>query len=404
MKNVELQYKEIPEGATQFQEVPKHFVLPEGITIPEPKMGTGKTEFALEGVEQEIDQEDVKQITSDFARDLEEVAPDLKSNSLAQRYSESFFAHLTRNGNTPKTDRELILNGMHEMYGVGRDVLGPLAVKFVHDTLKESEGSVVLPARDATPFFYIAKTLTTVNPDDYPVANSDIHNSVFNRSLWGIVDEQDNESEVLDVTHPIVQKLLKQMGFGSEKPVTFIEVGCWGSMVDQLNEAIELGKMDPHPYSVRFLYSHHPDNISGYVNEHGNGYPDDVFETIADTWEAFPKIISRPVQLVEDQGITKANAIEKKDKEGKMKSVIIDSQYMEAWQLAALQGVVDAAHTFAQNGKSIDAGTEIARLWELSQQAQDGTFTGVLPGHTETWSEGADWVAKWRWGKIHPLK
>lgn len=380
-------------GGSQFVEVPKHFMLSEGVVIPEPILGKGQVAFSLNGTAREFEGiGEIESVRDSFAQDLEDVAPDLKSHGLAREYTESLFRELT--SNEVSTNEELILSGMNRFYSVGRDVLGPLAVGFVDNALKSSQGSVVFPARDATPFYYIAKTLTTLAPGRYPVSADDIHNSVFNRKLWGIEDEQDPESEVLPVTHPTVQKLLRQMGFGSGEPVTFIEVGCWGSMVDQLNEAVEQGKMPKQEYGVQFLYTHQPDNIYGYTNLNSEGIPESVLETIADTWEAFPKIFRRPTRLIEDKGIVKADA------NGK----VVSSEYMSAWQLAALQGVVDAAIDFIDQDIIINPRDEIMRLWELSNESQSGVFTGVLPGHTETWSEGADWMAKWRWGKVLPLK
>lgn len=380
-------------GGVPFVEVPKHFKLADGLIVQEPVLGSGSVSFSLNGSARELDGlGEVEFLKNAFVHDMEEVAPDLKSNNLAKIYAESLFNDLTRGG--VKTNEELILRGMNRFYSVGKDVLGPLAVSFVDNALKNSRGSVVLPARDATPFHYIAKTLVTRAPERYPVSIDDIHNSVFNRKLWGIEDEQDPDSEVLPVTHPIVQKMLGQMGFGGGRPVTFIEVGCWGTMPDQINEAIEQGKMPAQEYGVQFLYTHQPENIYGYTNNNSEGIPESVLETIADTWEAFPKMFKRPTRLIEDNGIVKADA------NGK----IVMSEYMSAWQLATLQGVVDAADAFIEDGQVINPRDEIMKLWKLSNEAQDGTFTGVLPGHTETWTEGAEWVANWRWGKVPPLK
>lgn len=327
-----------------------------------------------------------------FAIDMEEVAPDLKSHGLAQHYADSLFNKLVSKG--ASTLEQLTRNGSQEFHHIGKHVLGPLAVSFVDTVLKNSQGKAIFPARDATPFFHIAKTLKTLNPFAYPLDLGDIQNPVFNRKMWGIEDEQDPENHVLPITHPLVQKLLSQMGFFSDQQKSFIEVGCWGSMVDQLNQAMQQGNMPTEKYSVYFLYSHLPDNIYGFTNIHGNDVPESVLEIIADTWEAFPKFFKRPTKLVEENGVVKASL------DGKL----IASPFLHAWSLAALQGVVDAASDFVATGQVIHPRDEILKLWQLSVKAQSGEFTGVLPTHTETWSEGEAWKASWKWGKILPLK
>jgi hypothetical protein len=83
---------------------------------------------------------------------------------------------------------------------------------------------------------------------------------------------------------------------------------------------------------------------------------------------------------------------------------IINSPFLYKWTHAALQGVNDAAKEFAKNEEDINPNTEIKRLLRLSEQAKTGEFTGMLPEHTETWSDGSKWKEDWRWGKIPPLK
>lgn len=315
-----------------------------------------------------------------------EVAPDLKSNHLATRYTEPLFNKLISKG--AKTLRELQTFGQWEFYNVGRYVLGPLAVSFVDTILKDTSNMAVFPARDATPFYYAAKALKTLNPTAYSIQDEAILNPVFNRKLWGVEDEQDPENEVLLISHPLVQKLLSQLGFGKTTP-TFVEVGCWGTMVDSLKS-----QMPEQPFSVYFLYTHLPEYIFGFINIYGKDLPEPILETVADTWEAFPKFYKRPTKLVEENGIVKASL------EGK----VVKSPFLEIWSNAALEGVTDAAKDFISNGKLLTPHQELLRLWELSDKAKAGIFTGVLPDHTETWTEGLQWKNNWKWGKIPPLK
>lgn len=374
------------------EEIGKHFYIPKEVSIQEPTIINGSTSLVVGHINEPLSSAEINALQDQFAADMEEVAPDLKSHGLAQYYADCLFNKLVSNGaNTPE---QLARAGSQEFHFVGKHVLGPLAVSFVDTALKSSQGKAIFPARDATPFFYIAKTLKTLNPSAYPLELEDIQNPVFNRKLWGIEDEQDPENHVLPVTHPLVQKLLSQMGFFSNQPKSFIEVGCWGSMVDQLSQAMQHGDMPIEEYSVYFLYTHLPDNIYGFTNIHGSDMPEPVLETVADTWEAFPKFFKRPTKLVEEDGVVKASL------DGKL----VASPFLPTWSLAALQGVVDAATDFVIQGKVISPHDEILKLWELSYKAQFGEFTGVLPGHTETWSEGEAWKANWKWGKIPPLK
>lgn len=365
----------------------KYQYIPEGIQGGNPQLiieGLFPVANRKDGV---LSSEQIQILKRQYIDHLGQVAPDLKSHNLAEIYAEGLFNKLEA-GN-PSSLEELVHMGSIEFNKVGRYVLGPLAVGFVDTVLRESEGITIFPARDATPFFYAAKTLKALNPQGYAVESENILNPVFNRKLWGVEDEQDRENEVLPISHPLVQKLLSQLGFGKNIQKSFIEVGCWGSMVDQLKR-----QMVKEDYSVYFLFTHLPGYIYGFTNIHGVNLPEAVLETIADTWEAFPKFFKRPTKLIEENGVVRASL------EGK----VIDSPFLSSWTTAALQGIVDAAKDFAMSGHRIDPYAEIVRLWQLSLKAQHGEFTGVLPRHTETWTEGEDWIANWQWGKIPPLK
>lgn len=368
------------------KEADKHLYIPHGVQVDEPYLEFEGFPLVVKK-EDVLSSEQIQALKSQYIDHLGQVAPDLKSYNLAERYAEGLFKKLKEKN--PISVKDLIDAGSVEFYQVGRYVLGQLAVGFVDEVLKETNGIVVFPARDATPFFYIAKTLKLLKPHDYSVEVDNILNPVFNRKLWGVEDEQDPENEVLSVSHPLVQKLLSQLGFGSSMPKSFVEVGCWGSMVDQLK------KQMPHEkYSVYFLFTHLPNSIYGYTNIYGQDLPEAVLETIADTWEAFPKFFKRPTKLIEQDGVVKASL------EGK----VLDSPFLPAWTTAALQGVVDAAKDFVAKDDEVNPHAEMIKLWELSSRTQQGEFTGVLPGHTETWTEGEEWKANWQWGKIPPLK
>lgn len=375
------------------KEFAEHFYIPKGILVKGPNIATGSGSFVAEAHKDRILTSGAIDFLRDqFAIDMEVVAADLKSDGLARQYAGSLFKKLVGTG--ANTLEQLVIAGAQEFHYVGKHVLGPLAVSVVDTVLKGCNGKAIFPARDATPFFHIAKTLKKLNPDAYPVAMDDIVNPDFNRTLWGVEDKQDQdpEGEVMSISHPLVRKLLSQMGFFSDQPKTFIEVGCWGSMIDKLNEAMAEGNMPIEEYSVYFLYTHLPNNIYGFTNINGVSIPEPVLETIADTWEAFPKFYKKVKKLVEEDGMVKGSR------------VLVDSPFLKPWTEAALQGVVDAASDFIYQGQVINPQNELLKLWGLSIQAQAGQFTGVLPRHTETWSKGEEWKANWKWGKVLPLK
>lgn len=374
-------------------QIDKYLYIPDGVKIYEPNHNSGVTQTVLKKAIEECPNQVLTEgafcdTRDQFIADMKKMAPDLGSNDLAQRHGEALFRKLLKY--SPGNARDLILAGSLEQYNVGRFVLGPLAVDFVDTVMRNTtSGSLVFPARDATPFFYTAKALKKLNPDRYCVSEDDMHNPVFNRKLWGVEDELDPVNKVLTVVHPMVQRLLSQIGFAKDRNVTFVETGCWGTMADGLRRDLPDAQ-----FSLHFLFSHMPDRISGFTNEFDNDLEKGVLETIADTWEAFPKPFRRPTKLVEHNGMVKAS----------LEGFDINSQLLPIWTVAALQGVVDAALDFVSSGNRVNTAEEIKRLARLSAIARTGVFTGVLPEHTQTWSGGQDWKDDWRWGKIPPLK
>ncbi len=162
-------------------------------------------------------------------------------------------------------------------------------------------------------------------------------------------------------------------------------------MVDELKKNFPDSK-----FNTYFFYTHLPEYIFGFINHYQGNVPSDLLETIADTWEAFPKYFSRPKQedLVEKDGKAFVDITKR----------LVDSPFLDAWTNAATQGVIAAAKDFAMHKETINVSKELHKLWKLSQKAKTGEFTGVLPDHTPTWSKGESWIANWPWGKVAPLK
>lgn len=337
-----------------------------------------------------LTQYEIDTLRTQFANDMVLAAPDLGTHNLADEFAVSLFKSFEVNDEV--TLRDIVEKGKEQFYQVGWDTLGPIAVSFVNAVLKESGGGyIVFPARDATPFYHIAMTLTEQNPELYP-DNLKLCNPVFNRKTWGVDDEQDVNDPVTEVSDPLVQQLLGQVGLRSGEPVTFVEVGAWGSMVNSMKDAMEHGTMPKKDFNVYFLFTHMPEYIYGYINKHAGNVGLGSLEAISDSFETLPKYFMRPTELVEKNGLVEASL------EGK----IINSPLLYEWCQSTLAGFIDAAKGFA-GSESDSPESHIAKLKELSKVAQRGYFNGMLPKHTETWSEGEQWKLNWKWGKTLPL-
>lgn len=204
----------------------------------------------------------ISQISEKYKNDLEIAAPDLKSEGLSGHYANTLLKKL---GKDASSINELVETGKKEFYQLGKHVYGPLAVSFVDDVLKNAgeDDIIMFPARDATPFYEVAKALKEANPEAYKVKLSNLQNPVLNRKIWGVEDEQESENGVLGLKSGLVEKYMHQIGFGSGKNIIIAEVGAWGTMIDALKKDKAEEK-----YSVYFFFTHMPDKIFGYLNNH----------------------------------------------------------------------------------------------------------------------------------------
>jgi hypothetical protein len=151
--------------------------------------------------------------------------------------------------------------------------------------------------------------------------------------------------------------------------------------------------MPEQKFELWFMFSHMPEYIYGFLNEHAPNVEEKYFEMINDTAEAVPKSYVRPENLVEREGVVVA------DLTGK----IIDSPYTKIWSWAVNQGAYDAGVRFAR-GERVDIEEHVQNIIKLSELSAQGKWTGVLPRNTLTWTEGENWRANWKWGKISPLR
>jgi hypothetical protein len=146
-------------------------------------------------------------------------------------------------------------------------------------------------------------------------------------------------------------------------------------------------------FELWFMFSHMPEYIYGYLNDKAPGVDDKIFELINDTAEGMPKAYTRPTELVHKGDEVVAN----------LHGKVVDSKYMQLWSLAVNVGAFDSGADFA-GGNRPNIKDHVGFVSELSDLSKTGTWTGVLPTNSLTWTEGEAWKKNWPWGKIPPLK
>lgn len=330
-----------------------------------------------------------------FMSALEAIAPDLKldhenvdSKHLSFLYAESFINKITSEYD-PQNLGEFKKAAIEEYHNLGREVFGPIAAHYVDTTLSQCdpEGRTIFLARDATPFYRVAKTFQRLDPKTYP---HNLEESYLNRKLCGIEDEQE-KGDLSNFDDSTVAQYVEQHGFAEKQPINLVEVGAWGTIIQKLK--IKYPQADMQAF---FFYTHIPQYIYGYSNlTAGETVPPYDLEAIADSWEAFPKAITRPTRLL------KQNDRIAVDFAGTDTTAVYP--FLADFTKASLSGIEDAAVDFIY-GKKINPQDELVRLAKLSHAARDYAFTGILPQSTPLWSGGEDHVKNWSVGKIPPLR
>lgn len=317
---------------------------------------------------------------------FEAFSPDLKSKNLAYRYLQPLVSLMTRKG--CKSGYDALQVGNEAFHAVAGELLGPLHVAYVDEVLSTAKSGDILlfAARDATPFYTIAKILLDKFPDKYAKGFTLVH-ADWNRWFMGQEDELEAGKKPIPFSDPLLQKFYEQMGFGSGRLMKIVEPGAWGSAANAIKTS-----MPEQEFELWFLFSHMPDKIYGFLNDKALGFPEKVYEVINDTGEALPKSYLRPDTLVEKGEVVIPEVTDK----------WIPSQYIQAWAGAAKSGSISAAYQY--QGEPIDIAQHVAELAKLSEVAQKkGVWTGMLPENTQTWTGGEAWKANWPWGEIPPL-
>ena len=191
----------------------------------------------------------------------------------------------------------------------------------------------------------------------------------LNRKSCGIPDEISGDSDAK--MNPLVDLYLKQCHL--DHPFTFVDSGCWGTIVKELHGHLGL-KLQP-----LFFFSHNP-SIPGFLNE--LGIEDKYGEILNDSFECcFPNTLIRPMSFIKKRG-----------------GLIIPKLYKTDY-LSVLLGemVLDGVRTgTALLGKKYPSAIDsVEEIIVMSQKAREGEFTGVLSDNSPTWSEGNKFLLEW---------
>ena len=333
--------------------------------------------------------EEVEQLKSDLTEKFVAIAPDLGTFDLAAGHIDRLTNYLLDKGANSRED--LLIGGAYEFYRVGRDILGPLWSAYVDESLSQAEGdeTYLFPARDATPFYWVSEGLIDGKKNLNHLGEVRRVHADWNRWFMGQEDELDESGIPLNIaSNPLLKRFYLQMGFGNGGKVKIIEPGAWGSAANALKTF-----MPTQDFELRFLFSHMPDRIYGFLNEHAKDVDPINFEIINDSSEAIPKSYTRPTSLVEENGRVVADR----------SMHLIDSPFIKVWSKAANRGAYEAGWLHSQ-GLRVDVNEHVNKLVELSKRAVQGEWTGILPRNTLTWTVGGSWRKDWKWGKIPPLE
>lgn len=259
----------------------------------------------------------------------------------------------------------------------------PLAVQFVESLIRKSEGNILraerlyyevgrlwapllvhwrnwIVARARHPPVLImrdAKPLTSL-----PISK-EWSAAWLNRENCGIPDEIAGSVSRRD---SLLEEYLR--GHRLMEPFTFVDTGCWGSIVKEFHEVLGLR------FQPLFFFSHNP-HIPGFLNE--CGVPEGIGELLNDSLECcFPNTVTRP------HAFQKSNDV-----------IVPCTSVMDPVSVtlgcAVMRGVENAFLTEETIPVIIE------RLVRLSEKAQRGAWTGILPHHSPTWSRGASFLADW---------
>ncbi|KKR79702.1 MAG: hypothetical protein UU25_C0009G0009 [Microgenomates group bacterium GW2011_GWB1_40_9] len=266
-------------------------------------------------------------------------------------------------------------NVLHEQ--IGLEIYGPLLVGYCQWVEQMCEqightGLVHMALRDGAPMLSAA-TVLWKDTDIVP------HGVYVNRPILGIEDEISADVEGADA---YVLHYLAQQGIHPNGKLVLCDSGAWGTVVKEMKQKL----LPDTQFYPLFWYSHNP-YIPGYLNSllQELGHPDSVGEIVNDSLECvFPQCWERPTHTT----ILPSGHI----------NVVLTPNVplAVAWGESALNGVVKAATNYKQgisHEEELDALHAIVISSKYAQES--GTWTGVLPDHTPTWSRGQEFLSAW---------
>ncbi len=189
----------------------------------------------------------------------------------------------------------------------------------------------------------------------------------LNRLNCGIEDELSNHASTYEDS--LLSKYIEQEGLND--PFTFIDSGCWGTIVKDLHSKFKL------QFQPLFFFSHNP-YIPGFLND--IGINDKEGEILNDSLECcFLNFHERP-------------SVFKKDSMGKISPEIqlIQNPVAKICAQSALEGIKEGN----ESNKKLSANEAIEILLNLSHKARE-EFTGLLHTHSPTWSKGEAFIESW---------
>lgn len=257
--------------------------------------------------------------------------------------------------------------------------------------------TVAFLARDAQPYFEAAQLLN--QRDDLARKGLALRYVTLNRSHLGIVDENLEKGQQRPRSpeqRALTNEYLEQEGFANPKGVVIVDTGCWGSMIEKLLDKANTRGVDKlNIRYVFFMYSHNSD-IFGFVNHvakrEGPRNLDKGGIFIGDTFECLPK--------GEQSSENFQRAIN-----GNIEPVKrpIESEYLAAWGDAVLSGVKGAAALYLSSPERFPTASQALLILAEQKEEAKNRFTGVLPQATPEWSDGKDFLKRWKLSAIPPV-
>jgi hypothetical protein len=295
--------------------------------------------------------------------------------------------------------KEIVKCGSEIYEQVGREVLGPLVVRFAECVLKHAPpgSTVAFLARDAQPYFEAARVLN--KREDLASKGLNVRYVTLNRGHLQIADENLEKGGLKprdSAQEKLIDAYLAQEGFGNPRGVVIVDTGCWGTMIQKLLEEAQVRGPDKlNIQQVFFMYSRN-DSIFGFVNEvakaHGPSKLAKQGVFIADTFEGLPKgeESSKEFAQVSDGPVSPIPRP-------------IDSDYLAEWQEAVLRGVRESTAAYLQSPELFPTAGQALSILEDNRLEAKNSFTGVLPHATPEWSDGKGFLKGWTLSDIPPV-